>query len=673
MSQAEFAGTFAAHGIDYSTNPNLKFLYDATGTDHPHPAGSKLPDNQGINALHYLQNKGAEHLIVYNGLPNHASVSVSITESQANMLTEQSEIDHLNILLKAWKGASGVDFTHLPTEAQTALMDITFNYGGFDPRKTGSLLPDAALAAATMNSQGHGIEWNQVANDIAHLSSNHNRMLTDANLVRQLLPAGSTLPGLPTSQPATSVAANTSTYGFSVADAVTQYAFDPTGSTTYALIANPGSPNISSIQLPIDSAESYLVSYQVGTHWSAPKAAQPDQIVNLPADVTGVQVQLLDASGNAAPDTDFVFFVTFANSGNFSGNVYDLTGAPSVAVTTSNSNLNLANDSATITFAFSDAVTDFSLADLTANGGTLSNLSGSGTTYTATFTGALGLNIHDASVSVVLGSYHDTNGNAGNGGSTANFAVDTVSLVNAPPVTNPDSVGVQKGNTLTISAAKGVLANDIVPNVNDHLTVASVNGAADNVGHSVQGQYGTLTLNADGSYSYTAKNGSLPSQIVPQDIFSYSVSDGHGGNGSSTLTITVLSPSQSYQAGSNTTLNGGNGPDVLDGTAGHAILLGGNGPDVLIGGPGGQLAGGNGPDVYVFGRHFGLNTVTDFDVNNDAIQVSKSLFASVTDLLNRTADSTSGAIITASATDQITLVGVTKAQLVAHQGDFYLV
>jgi hypothetical protein len=56
---------------------------------------------------------------------------------------------------------------------------------------------------------------------------------------------------------------------------------------------------------------------------------------------------------------------------------------------------------------------------------------------------------------------------------------------------------------------------------------------------------------------------------------------------------------------------------------------------------------------------------------NDAIQINKALFASAIDLLNHTTDSASGAIIAASATDQITLVGVTKAQLMAHQADFY--
>jgi Bacterial Ig-like domain len=45
-------------------------------------------------------------------------------------------------------------------------------------------------------------------------------------------------------------------------------------------------------------------------------------------------------------------------------------------------------NTATVTFTFSEAPTDFSLPHTSAVGGTLSNLSGSGTTYTAVFTAA---------------------------------------------------------------------------------------------------------------------------------------------------------------------------------------------------------------------------------------------------------------------------------------------
>ena len=82
----------------------------------------------------------------------------------------------------------------------------------------------------------------------------------------------------------------------------------------------------------------------------------------------------------------------------------------------------------------------------------------------------------------------------------------------------------------------------------------------------------------------------------------------------------------SYQAGINTTLNGDNGPDVLDGSFGNDVLIGGNGPDVLIGGSGDTLTGGNGPDTFLFRPNFGQNTITDFDVKNDGIQFNAALF-----------------------------------------------
>jgi hypothetical protein len=112
---------------------------------------------------------------------------------------------------------------------------------------------------------------------------------------------------------------------------------------------------------------------------------------------------------------------------------------PTVSVSTSNTDLTAANDTATITFAFSAAPVSFTLADTTTVGGTLSNLTGSGTTYTATFTGAADTGISNASVSVIAGSWQDNNGISGSGGSTGNFVVDTV--------INPPTVSVSTSNT----------------------------------------------------------------------------------------------------------------------------------------------------------------------------------------------------------------------------------
>src|SRR5439155_14987304 len=140
-----------------------------------------------------------------------------------------------------------------------------------------------------------------------------------------------------------------------------------------------------------------------------------------------------------------------------------------------------------------------------------------------------------------------------------------------------------KGSTLSMGASAGVLANDTDPDVHDHLVVTAVNGSAANVGHVVKGTYGSLALNDDGSYAYTANKGALPSQIVAQDTFNYTVSDGHGGTQTSTLSIVEFNLGVTYLSGTNTTLTGAvNSKNVLDGSAGHDVLIGGSDADVLI-------------------------------------------------------------------------------------------
>jgi hypothetical protein len=68
-----------------------------------------------------------------------------------------------------------------------------------------------------------------------------------------------------------------------------------------------------------------------------------------------------------------------------------------------------------------------------------------------------------------------------------------------------------------------------------------------------------------------------------------------------------------------------------------------------------------------------VNTITDFDLNNDALQFDKSMFASVNDVLSHTTNTVNGAVISDVPGDAITLSGVTLAQLQAHTADFYLV
>jgi VCBS repeat-containing protein len=175
---------------------------------------------------------------------------------------------------------------------------------------------------------------------------------------------------------------------------------------------------------------------------------------------------------------------------------------------------------------------------------------------------------------------------------------------------SPAVDGLIEGQTLAVNAQQGVLANDQDPYGSYALSVTAVASGSSTTGLSggsatIKGAYGTLTIHADGSYTYLANaNISLPADGVVQDTFTFSISDGHGNTGSATLAITVTKPGDQYIAGvPDTTLTGGNGPTVIDASLGNQTVHAGDGPDVLIGGPNDTLIGGNGPDTVIGGAN----------------------------------------------------------------------
>ena len=87
-----------------------------------------------------------------------------------------------------------------------------------------------------------------------------------------------------------------------------------------------------------------------------------------------------------------------------------------------------------------------------------------------------------------------------------------VANVNDRPLVANDSYAVIKGGTLNV-AAPGVLANDSDPDAGDTLTVANFGTP----------KVGTLTGNANGSFSYTP-----PATYTGMDSFAYRARDNHG-------------------------------------------------------------------------------------------------------------------------------------------------
>ena len=85
----------------------------------------------------------------------------------------------------------------------------------------------------------------------------------------------------------------------------------------------------------------------------------------------------------------------------------------------------------------------------------------------------------------------------------------------------------------TSVGGSGVLADASDSNPSDTLSVSAVDGSAANVGVGVAGEFGVLTLDANGSYTYFNNN---PAGVRSQggaamDTFSYTVSDNQGSLG----------------------------------------------------------------------------------------------------------------------------------------------
>lgn len=95
------------------------------------------------------------------------------------------------------------------------------------------------------------------------------------------------------------------------------------------------------------------------------------------------------------------------------------------------------------------------------------------------------------------------------------------------------------GNVITDAAPGDLGDSDAGADVAgaDGVTVTAVSGvAAGTVGGATNGQYGVLTLNADGSYSYVRNDGT-PGNVI--DTFTYTITDADGDSSTTTLTITI--------------------------------------------------------------------------------------------------------------------------------------
>ena len=136
----------------------------------------------------------------------------------------------------------------------------------------------------------------------------------------------------------------------------------------------------------------------------------------------------------------------------------------------------------------------------------------------------------------------------GHGGTaTATVNIDVTPVNDAPVGVSDVGSALEAGVAAGSNASGNVLTNDTDVDTGDTRSVASVTFGATTVaaGSALSGTYGQLTLNADGTYSYSVSNANPTVDALRvfsdtvTDTFTYSVKDAAGASSTTTLTITV--------------------------------------------------------------------------------------------------------------------------------------
>jgi VCBS repeat-containing protein len=254
-------------------------------------------------------------------------------------------------------------------------------------------------------------------------------------------------------------------------------------------------------------------------------------------------------------------------------------------------------------------------------------------------------------------------------GSSSNaFEIDNISAGTVParhvelaaPITGTLNVSdADIGDTL-----KASVTGDAVITYNGSTTlpggadVAALKAASAVTFDSVQTNGGTNVLH----WTYHPSNPDLDFLKSGDTLtisFTAHVDDGHGSIGNQALTITIAGADPSADMSKFNVVSGTSQNDTFNNVGNNVTIFG---------------AGGH--DTFVFKPSFGSATIGDFDVNNDAINIDHSLFATVSAFVAAAQPANSGhdTIITDPIHhNTITLAGVTVAQLNAHPGDFHII
>ncbi|GAB6140689.1 M10 family metallopeptidase [Methylosoma difficile] len=191
-----------------------------------------------------------------------------------------------------------------------------------------------------------------------------------------------------------------------------------------------------------------------------------------------------------------------------------------------------------------------------------------------------------------------------------------VSIENAIGGSGNDTlIGNDLNNTLT-----GGSGND---NISGNLGNDKLDGGLGDDSMSGGGGNDTYIVNSTGD---TVTEAAASGSDTVQSSITYTL-----GSYFEKLTLTGSAAINGTGNGVANTITGNSAANTLSGNAGNDKLVGGAGADTLIGGAGNDtLTGGIGQDTFIFDSVSGIDTVTDFSVVDDTIQLKNTVFTALT-------------------------------------------
>ncbi|MBF8745686.1 BapA/Bap/LapF family large adhesin [Pseudomonas monteilii] len=377
-------------------------------------------------------------------------------------------------------------------------------------------------------------------------------------------------------------------YGTLVISADGSYTYTPNGSPSsvgkvdvfsYQLLHANGASDTATLYVRIDSPQATEV-------WSDSNLSAPATVVDAVNDVSSTDITLVNhETTSSATLGNLTLPLIGSRQATYSTSVAADTTADLQVVLNSTSLLSLLNGATIDLLKLNPATGQYVLVQ-SVQGSSLASLGTNAAGYTFQDQAAGTYQIRVTASGIGLASTLTTSLNTT---TTYNnqFDVGSYTAVNGNLLT--DGSGADNlGSTLTVLSVLVAANTYAIPGQN---------------GVSVAGQYGTLLVQADGSYTYTLNSGLTSSVIGQHETFTYELTHPNGTTDTATLTINLdnaasvtaftslladtgddsAALASVAAAASSEVIAGTDGNDHLDGSQGGAVTLqGGAGDDTLV-------------------------------------------------------------------------------------------